>query len=86
MWQIVNSWNLFKTKTNQPKYPLLSFKASLAASLMTPTIQTKKRGRPSANEDEVRPPKKRTAPPKVQLEIRFDGSGHYPKKVFTSNF
>lgn len=80
---IVNAWHLYKIKTNQPKYPLLAFKASLASSLMAQAYASKKRGRPSTETPE--PVKKRPAPSKMAQEVRYDGVGHYPGKIETAH-
>lgn len=76
---LVNAWYVFKLKNQDPKMPLLTFKASVATSLIA-LGTAKKRGRPSVN-DQVAG-KKRIATPRMGLVIRYDGEGHYPSKTF----
>lgn len=81
---IVNAWTLYKVKKDEPTMPLLTFKASLATALISLGVaRTKRLGRPSTTLAE-NTKKKRTAPPKVPLEIRYDGIDHYPVKVKTA--
>lgn len=87
---LVNAWLLYKKKTGHPMR-FLDFKASVASSLLTLGKQQaqqlrKKRGRPTEDHGEDEPPaKKRCAPPKVALEIRYDRLSHYPKKLVTTS-
>lgn len=82
--QARNAWTLYKVKKDQPNMPLLTFKASVATSLIILGLtRTKRLGRPSTALAE-NSKKKRTAPPKVPLEVRYDGTDHYPIKVKTS--
>lgn len=82
---IVNAWHLFKIKTKQPNYPLLVFKASVATSLMAQSFHLRRRGRPSNESLEEGSYKKRPAPPKMALEVRYDQICHYPKKTETEH-
>lgn len=62
--------------------PFLTFKVSAATSLMNASATRNKwPGRPSLDRELK---KKRTTPPKVALEVHYDGIDHYPMKVETA--
>ena len=76
---LVNAWICYREKVE--KIPLLTFKASVATTLIQigTVANNRKRGRPSTEEEPVK--KKRDPIKRAPTHMRYDGIGHYPGKV-----
>lgn len=76
---VVNCWLLWKMDPGNEKLDLLEFKSSVSTSLIYQgsSATGKKRGRPSFSE----PAAKKRVKIQAAVELRKDGSNHYPAKT-----